>query len=194
MPRLAKQEKEPTAAQLAARAAGAARLRTANEIRRTQPVRSTRQFVETEEQQVGQDRPRNMKSTGPARQSLDPAIVQPVEVPVSRQKLDLLAFMEEPVTVHVHDTTDPTAVPIPPVWNDGRSQFFIRGQDQVVKRKFIEVLARCKRTIYSQEKYTDGVGNEAYRQIPHTALLYPFSVVEDTAKGRAWLKAILAEA
>lgn len=193
MPRLARQDKQPSQAQLVARAAGAERLRAANKVRRVQPVRSTRQFVEAEDH-VREEGPRKMKSTGPARQSLEPRLVEPVEHPVSNDKLAILAFMEELVTVHVHDTTDPTAVPVPPVWNDGRSQYFIRGHDQVVKRKFIEVLARCKRTVYSQEKYVDGNGDEGYKQLPHSALLYPFSVVEDTQKGRDWLKRILAEA
>ena len=62
----------------------------------------------------------------------------------------------------------------------------------MVKRKFVEVLAKSKITTYSQEKYRDNDGNESYRQIPHTAVRYPFSMVEDAnPRGRDWLKSIL---
>lgn len=156
------------------------------------PVRSTRGDIEAEEH-VRDGRPRVLSSDGPARQALDPVYVEVVEKPVSKDKLDMLAFMEEPVRILVHDTTDPTAEPLPQVINDRSSQFFIRGQEQTVKRKFIEVLARAKKTTYSQEKFTDANGNESYRNIPHTALRFPFQVIEDTERGKAWLKAILSE-
>lgn len=162
---------------------------------RTQPVRSTRQFLESAEQQVGQDRPRNMKSTGPARKSLEPAHIETVDNPVSKEFLDALAFNEEEIVVMVHDTTNPNDPPIVEVWNDGKAQRFIRGQEQAVKRKYVEVLARSKRTSYSQQKYKDDNGIEAYRNVPHTVNQYPFSVIRDSnPRGAAWLKGILAQA
>jgi hypothetical protein len=30
--------------------------------------------------------------------------------------------------------------------------------------------------------------------VPHTALMYPFEVMKDSAKGKQWLRNILAEA
>ena len=198
MPRVQAQPKEPSAAQLAAREAGAERLRAAAAARRgkVRPVRSTRQFVETEEEKVGQDRPRNMKTRGPARESLEPSYIERVDKPVSKSKLDMLAFMEEMVTVMVHDSTNPNDDPYPEVINGGdrNRQYFIRGREQKVRRKYIEVLARMKRTTYTQEKYKDGNGDDAYRQIPHTALRVPFSVTEDSERGKQWLRGILSEA
>ena len=198
MPRVQAQAKEPSPAQKAAYEAGAERLRASAAARRgtVRSVRSTRQFVETNEEKVGQDRPRRMKTRGPARESLEPAYIEVVDKPVSKEKLAMLAFMEEPVKVMVHDSTNPNDDPFPEVLNGGdrNRQYFIRGQEQVVKRKYIEVLARMKRTTYSQEKYKDGNGDDAYRQIPHTALRVPFAVIEDSERGRQWLKAILQEA
>lgn len=201
MPRIAVQVKEPSQAQLAARAAGAERMRAINQARAAggkvlsvRPVRSTRQFMEAAEQQVGQDRPRTMKSRGPARKSLEPVHIERVDGPVSKDKLAMLAFMEEPVKVMVHDTTDPTVMPIPQVRNGEASQFFIRGQEQVVKRKFVEILARAKKTTRGNEKFVDGNGDDSYRYPAHSALLYPFSVIEDSQKGKDWLRKILAEA
>ena len=162
------------------------------QYRRRAPVviRKETEFVG----QVGQDVPREMKSTGPARESLDPPVIQPVGKVVSKQKLEMLKFMEDVLTIIVHDSTNPMDDPIPMVWNDGRSQAFIRGQEQQVKRKYVEVLARARKTTYTQEKYLDGVGNEAYRNIPHTAPRFPFSVLADPdPRGRDWLKNISAE-
>src|SRR5437588_5283103 len=175
MPRL---QKEPSAAQLAAREAGAARLRAAAEARRLkEPVRSTRNDLETNEQVIGQDRPREMPSTGPAR--LEPAHVEPVDKVVDKEYLENLKFMEEVLTIVVLDSTNPTDDPVPYVINGGRRQAFIRGKEQQVKRKYVEVLARMKYTTYTQEKYKDSQNIDSIRNIPHTSWRVPFSVIYD---------------
>lgn len=162
---------------------------------RVRPVRSTRHDHESSNEKIGQDRPRRMKSTGPARGSLEAAHVEVVDRPVSKEKLDMLAFMEEPVTVMVHQDTNPLADPLPTVWNGGVRQSFPRGKNHTVKRKFVEVLARLKKTSYTQRKEKGENDVETYINIPHTALLYPFNVVEDkNPRGRAWLQAIFNEA
>lgn len=161
--------------------------------KKTQSVRSTRQFVEADEH-VKQERPRVMKSTGPARESLEARHIEVVDKPVSKDKLDALAFMEEVITVMVHESNDENDEQLVQVVNDGRSQFFQRGKEQDVKRKFVEVLARAKKTRYSQELVKDANGADTYKQVPHTVLRYSFSVMSDpNPKGRAWLKALLAE-
>jgi hypothetical protein len=141
---------------------------------------------------IGQDRPRAQKSTGPARESLEPAHIEAVDRPVDKDWADQMKFNEEPVKIVVHDSTEKNAERVVEVWNNGISQRFIRGQEQVVKRKFMEVLARAKITSYTQEKVRDEDGNESYRNIPHTALRYPFSVIEDlNPRGREWLRTVL---
>jgi hypothetical protein len=160
-------------------------------VAKNNPV-EIRPSMESNEQQVGQDRPRDMKTTGPARDSLAPLFMEPVREQ-SPEKMEELAFMEEEVNVLVHDTTDDQAVPIPCFQNDGITQYFIRGAEQTAKRKFVEILGRCKLTKYTQEAYKDASGADAFRQIPHTALMYPFVVINDHNKGRTWLSGILAE-
>lgn len=151
--------------------------------------------LHSQDHQVGQDHERTMKSTGPAADSLDPLFIEPVEGDGPGQDFfDNLAFMEEMVGIVVAETTDHLAAPIPEVWNGGRVQRFLRGEEIMVKRKFVEVLARCKRTTYTQKKVKDDEGNDTYIQIPKTALMYPFVVTQDTDKGKAYLKKILAEA
>lgn len=152
-----------------------------------------RKFVDAADHQVGQDRPRNMKSTGPAKESLEPALIEKVDGPVDKSKLDALAFNEEKVQVMVHESTDKNANQLPDLYIGGTPQRFFRGQTQVVKWKFVELLARCKETTYTQEKFQDANGTESYRQIPHTALKYPFSLVDAQPKFHARLKAVLAE-
>lgn len=154
-----------------------------------------RKALETQEQQVGQDHPRAMKNTGPARESIEPARVQRVGRVVSQDKLEALKFNEEILTVMVHESTNPIDDPIPEVWNDGKVQRFQRGKEMDVKRKYVEVLARSKKTAYSQTKIKDGNGDDVIVNNPMTALKYPFSVLRDpNPRGAAWLKNILAEA
>lgn len=184
---------QPSAAQLEAREAGAARLRAATEKRKRPAPVVLRQHTETSDQKIGQDHPREMPSTGPAR--IEPPQIEMVDKPVTGDKLKLLAFMEEEMTILVHDSTNPTDEPIPYVLNGGQRQAFARGQEQKVKRKYVEVLARMKRQSFTQERYKDSQGIDAIRNIPHSALVFPFSVIHDpNPRGRDWLKAILAEA
>lgn len=158
------------------------------------PVKAARKrSFEPMEQKVGQDNPRDLPTEGPAE--IEPALIEPVYGPDWKSKADLLQFMEEPVEVMVHETTDKNAELIVQSWNGGRSQFFIRGQPQICKRKFVEVLARSKITAYRQEHYKDDNGADAIRNIPMTALRYPFSVIRDNnPRGADWLRAILSEA
>lgn len=165
-------------------------------VRKVRPVRSTRRDLDTTDHKIGQDSKRAMKSRGPAKEALDESTVVAVDRVVSKEKLEALAFMEEEVTIIVHQSTNPIDEPYPEVWNDGVHQMFQRGQPQKVKRKFVEVLARAKKTAFGNEKYKDGNGDDAYRYPSHTALKYPFAVQHDPSgdKGAAWLRNVLAEA
>lgn len=157
--------------------------------------RIARKEFDAAAEKVGQDRPRTIKSTGPARKAIEPALIETVDRPVDKDWADQMAFNEEPVRVLVHESTDKNAELIVEVYNNGVPQRFIRGQAQVVKRKFLEVLARAKMTTQGQQLIKDGEGNDTYRMVPHTALRYPFSVMEDSnPRGADWLKAVLAEA
>lgn len=121
-------------------------------------------------------------------------VIDVVDKPINKEKADMLIFMEEELLVEVLRTADKTAPPLPFVCNDGRTQFFIRGEKQKVKRKFVEILARCKKMVYDQEEYLDGFGHKAYRYPADAALMYPFQVHEDpNPKGNAWLQSVLAE-
>lgn len=158
-------------------------------------VASPKHAIEALNFKAGQDAERVMKSTGAAKDSLEPALIEPVDRPVDHGWAGDMAFLEEPVSVRVAESADKNAESIVEVFCNGVPQRFIRGQTQTVKRKFIGVLCRAKPTSFSQVKRQSDDGVEQYVEVPHTAVRYPFSVMEDQNPiGRAWLEAELAAA
>lgn len=114
------------------------------------------------------------------------------DVMAAKKKAEILAFMEEMMTIEVATSTDKFAEPVVEVWNDGRVQRFIRGQEMTVKRKYVEVLARAKPDGFGSQEFTDGDGNRSYRYPKTTSLKYPFRVIrDDNPRGADWLRGIL---
>lgn len=148
--------------------------------------------AETEEMKAGQDSPVDISLTGPAELHQEP--IQIPDGPVNKAKLDALAFNEEKITVMVHESDDPHAEQLIEVGVNGKKQFFKRGVQQVVRRKFVEALARAKATNYSQ-KVDDPNPLVVNRLMPRTALRYPFSLIRDDNPrgGHAWLQQLLAQ-
>jgi hypothetical protein len=149
------------------------------------------------EKQIGQDATRLMKSTGPASEALEPAYIQTVDRPMEgldHEKIAMLMFMEEPVTVHIHTTSDIKAAQVFDLGNNGQREIFKRGETKTVKRKFVDILASRKITTYTQERRQNAQGIFEDVQIPHSSLIYPFSVVKDEhPRGADWLQSVLAQ-
>lgn len=102
-----------------------------------------------------------------------------------------LAFFEELVEVEVHESTDPNAEPIVDLYCNGVSQRFIRGVPQVVKRKYVQILATAKPQTISTKTAVEG-DNVVNRITRHAALRYPFRVIrDDNPKGADWLRQTL---
>lgn len=161
-------------------------------------VTSTNVQIDVGNEEIGQFSPRAMATEGDSRDALDPLSLADDAVIIdnkryTQEKLDQELFMHEDVCVRLHDTTDETQAPMPLVCNNGKPQYFIRGRQQWVKRYSIEPLLRAKRTTYSQREIVNENGDRQFINIPHTALLYPFEVIKDTEKGKAWIRRILAE-
>lgn len=148
--------------------------------------------MEQEAVEVGQAKPRTLKAEGPASEALESHTIEVERGLDFKNKADELQFNEEVLTVVIHDSTNPSDDPLPLVIVNGMRQYFERGKQMKVKRKFVERLARARKTTYSQEELPNRAG---YRNVPHTALQYPFSVIHDPAgyKGAEWLQAILNE-
>lgn len=147
--------------------------------------------VDTTESQVGQSGTVNVPAEGEAR--IEKPEVEVVDGPGAMKYAEEMAFMEEKMEIVVHESTDPNAADPVQVNVNGRNQFFFRGRPIVVKRKFVERLARAKRTSYNQNlNHSDP--NKFNQLHSRTALQYPFSVVSDpNPKGADWLKKVLAE-
>lgn len=122
-------------------------------------------------------------------QELEPIVNQEFDRTVAEE-----AFMNELVEIEVAPTTDDNA-PSSFVLNvNNVNQPIMRGVPIKVKRKYVEVLARCKETRHTQP-VRDMTNPEAGNAlIGRTALAYPFQVLQDSGKGMAWLRAVMAEA
>lgn len=100
-------------------------------------------------------------------------------------------FMEEPVTIHVTEFPEDSGIIGIPVTVNDTTQYVMGGKTQVVKRKYVEVLARARTTVYKQ--FNNPQNPAESRPIPRTSLSYPFAIVNDTPKGHAWFKELMAQ-
>ena len=100
--------------------------------------------------------------------------------------------MNEPVRIIVMETGEEGSLQVITPCVNGVNQPIVRGQETVVKRKFVEALARCRTTKYQQRH--NPIERDKIENVPITVQTYPFSVLEDrNPKGRAWLQGIVAE-
>lgn len=102
------------------------------------------------------------------------------------------AFMNEIVEVTIQSTAQEDEEPHIVLNVNGINQPFFRDVPTRCRRMFVEVLARCKQTKYKQ--VTDPYDMTRSHLDGRTALVYPFQCNDPNPKGRAWLKAVLAEA
>lgn len=155
-------------------------------------ARYNRKEISTTDMQVGQEST-IVLPTGNVIRPDEPEIMIP-DGPTLDSYAKELAFMEEPVTVMVHETASDNEAPLVDVYVNGISQFFPRGEPVTCKRKFVEGLVRAKPTAITtdvRERNSENPQNVINRR---SALRYPFSVVEDrNPNGGAWLRKVLAE-
>lgn len=115
-----------------------------------------------------------------------------IDTPVTLKDAELEAFMNEPVMVTVLSGGRDNEAPFVQVSVNGVIQMFRRNRPIVVKRKFVERLARAKETGYDQE-LDDRLGERMNVVQPINSLRYPFQVNRDDNRlGQAWLRSILA--
>ena len=115
-----------------------------------------------------------------------------IESPVTMKDAELEAFMNEPVMVTVLSSGKDNEMPYVQVAVNGVTQMFLRDQPIVVKRKYLERLARAKETGYDQT-VDDRLGERMNTLHNRHSLRYPFQVNrDDNPRGAAWLRAILA--
>jgi hypothetical protein len=111
------------------------------------------------------------------------------------KKLQMEAFMEEMVTVEISEVSEEQADHGFPIFVNGQCEIFFRGERKAIKRKFVEGLARAKKTGYRNVLKVDrDTGEQEYVWPSKTGLRYPFSVIEDKNRmGADWLRSVLRQ-
>lgn len=117
---------------------------------------------------------------------------QSIHDPLFKLKADETMFMEEMVKVHISEVGDEHADPCLVVWVNGKGLQFWRGMDYIIPRKYVNVMAEAKPVHYKNEEYTAADGTRGVRWPGKRGLRYPFEVVDDSQRGRLWLKKLRA--
>lgn len=154
----------------------------------------TMKNVESQELSPGASAAQDLPVTG----SIDrDEYAQPFEL-VSESHFEDLAelerFMNEPVKVMIDKTTERNAEQIIQLMCNGVSQFIVRGREAVIRRKYLDILARAKVDQVETEEYLNPKNEKAIRINHHPSHKYPFRVVQDdNPRGYEWLKGVMAE-
>lgn len=115
-----------------------------------------------------------------------------IQIPVSMSEVEMEAFMHEPVMVTVMSSGKDNEPQFVQTAVNGVSQWFKRDTPIVVKRMFVERLARAKETGYTQI-VDSKLGEEMNKLTQNHSQRYPFAVNrDDNPRGAAWLRAVLA--
>lgn len=177
--------------------------------------------IDSTQEQIGQDKPRVMKSTGPAAESLESAdnsqqfdrLMPGGGIDLSGLKPEMtraerlaykrahdreyqenLKFYAEYVDIYIPPTTDKNESIRFPVETNTGSIVFERGKTYTVRRNVVEILARCKKTSYTQKDFVNPDGIMDSMQIPTSGLAFNFQVTrDDNPKGKDWLRWTLAQ-
>lgn len=123
----------------------------------------------------------------------DHRAVEGVEGESLNDAVALEAFMNEKILIHVYPDGASGALEVITPSVNGVNQPIIRGREQLVKRKYVEVLARSRIITYRQE-VADPSRPENIQMTPLANMTAPFVVREDkNPRGRAWLEHIMAQ-
>ena len=115
------------------------------------------------------------------------------DIIAAKETAKLEEFMNQVLTVVVAADGTPGALPVICPTVNGINQPIIRGNEQKIKRKYVEALARSRITNYEQ-RVEDAARPENIQMNEITAITYPFSVLQDPHRnGGKWLQAILAQ-
>jgi len=149
--------------------------------------------VDTTNEQIGQDQTKHISGSGEAAVTYDSGI-ESVPGPGFESLAEYEKFMNQPIKLMVYPPMNDGDEPIVQVAVNNVNQFVIRGREQTIKRKYVEVLARAKKVNISAHGYKDRDGEAKNVVNVNSSLEYPFQVLEDRdPRGPAWLRKILAE-
>jgi hypothetical protein len=126
------------------------------------------------------------KLINPQRETLDN--------PAFASKVAYEAFMAEPVEVEIMATSDNGDYQSFNIAVNGLKETFVVGEKKVVKRYFVEGLARAKRDAFSNVETIDKKNRRTYIWPKMTTNRYAFSVTNDrNPNGRGWLDSVMRQ-
>lgn len=149
--------------------------------------------LETSQQDIGQTPPRSIDATGD-KVKLAPQQIVVADRVYDSEKMAMLAFFNEPVTIRIATTTDRAAEKVFEINVNGVPKLFQRGGTYTVPRYYVDRILRLKQTVFGQEEVVNKEGVKEIRYPSHTALKYDISIErDDNPRGRSWERAVLAE-
>ncbi len=156
------------------------------------PVASNTKRVDSQDIPTPQSGSRTLKSTGDAKDALEPSQIV-VADHVDHEKAQMLAFMNEKIEVRVADSSDVDAEQIIVVNVNGRNFPLKRGEVVTVPRYVADWLARQRKTAYKDRETVNAQGVKDVVYDSRTSKMYDFSVErDDNPLGRSWLAAAFA--
>ncbi|MES3041803.1 MAG: hypothetical protein V4730_11730 [Pseudomonadota bacterium] len=145
------------------------------------------------QQDIGQTPPRSIVATD-ENVELSPQTVVIADKVYDNEKMAMLAFFNEPVTIRIATTTDKAAEKVFEINVNGRPQLFRRGGTYTVPRYYVDRIMRLKQTVYGQEEVFNSEGVKEIRYPSQTALKYDFVIErDDNPRGKDWERSVLAE-
>lgn len=112
------------------------------------------------------------------------------EVPfMDMQQDELDKFMREPVVVNVFESAREGELDVCSPEVNGVKYNILRGKPTRIPRFVVEALARARTTNITQKEWNPHSA-DSLRLINKTGQSYPFEVVQDSQRGRDWLKHI----
>lgn len=159
------------------------------------PVHTPRREISTEDHPIGQLPPIILPEHGPVvREAEEIVLPEALEAGGAEKYNAELAFMEEPVEIHVNPGSEKFAPKVIDVYVNGRPEWIPVGQNWIVPRKYVEVLARTKPVDVQTESGSIGDERPENKIVRFTRVKHPFQIVrDDNPRGMAWFARILAE-
>lgn len=168
-----------------------------------QPTRRARRELGNTDLPIGQSPSIDLPDDGPIDRE---QIVIPVDKPLLSDYLTDLKFSEDPVTIRVERSAEKHAPKVVDCWCNGvgceawingrwlQLGWIPVGREVIIKRKYVEILARSKIDSITTQSDEPGVESPQNRIDRSTSAKVPFSVLrDDNPKGHAWLTRLMAE-
>ena len=168
-------------------------VRATQNTAKNHPVISSGQ-LDSSQQDIGQSSTRSVIA-GADGVELSPQVVVVADRVYDNEKMAMLAFFNEPVTIRIATTTDKAAEKVFEINVNGNPKLFRRGGTYTVPRYYVDRIMRLKQTVFGQEEVFNSEGVKEIRYPSQTALKYDFVIErDDNPQGKMWERAVLAEA